>query len=330
MKQVCGKLEKTTLMPLDSPTGDMTRYKKELVLLVAWSLSAVFSSAGLEAQEANDYRQAMAQWHADREAQLKGPNGWLNLAGLYWLEPGVNTFGSAPDSDIVLAEGSAAARLGEFLLEEGNVTFRVEPGTEVFSNGETVTELPLVHDEAGEPTLLTHRSLGWYAIRRMERMGVRLRDYNHPFLEQFPGIESFPPDLQWRVQAKFIPYDEPRHLQVMTVVEGLGWDPVAPGTLEFEIRGEPMSLEAYRADDGLFVIFADLTMGETTYPAGRYLDAEAPGPDGTTILDFNKAYNPPCAFNEFATCPLPTRRNFLQMAIEAGEKYAKGLHALGI
>ena len=293
-------------------------------------LTTCFVAELVGAQEAAEYQRAMDQWHAEREARLKGPDGWLNLAGLYWLEPGANTFGSAPDSHIVLEEGLAAARLGAFVLEDGDVTFRAEPGAEIFSQGERVTELRLVHDEAGEPTLLTHRSLGWYAIGRMERMGVRLRNYDHPFLEEFPGIESYPADLAWRVEARFIPYDEPRQLQVMTVVEGLGWDPVAPGILEFEFDGEPMSLEAYGADDGFFMIFADLTTGKATYPAGRYLDAELPGPDGTTILDFNKAYNPPCVFNEFATCPLPTRRNYLQVPVEAGERYTEGLHALGI
>ena len=301
-----------------------------LILAASSFLTTCFAAELAGAQTAAEYQQAMEQWHSEREARLKGPDGWLNLAGLYWLEPGVNTIGSAANNDIVLNEELAAARLGAFMLEDGDVTFRAEPDTEILSGGEPVTELQLVHDEAGEPTLLTHRSLGFYAIGRMERMGVRLRDYDHPFLEQFPGIESYPADLQWRVEATFVPYDEPRQLQVMTVVEGLGWDPIAPGILEFEIGGEPMSLEAYGADDGFFIIFADLTTGEATYPAGRYLNAELPGPDGTTILDFNKAYNPPCVFNEFATCPLPTRRNYLQVPVEAGEKYTKGLHALGI
>ena len=308
----------------------MNAYAPGAVFLAVSSLTVGFAIERLEAQETADYRQAMAQWHREREASLKGPDGWLNLAGLYWLDPGTNSFGSAPDNDIVLPEGRASARLGAFVLEEGNVTFQAEPEAEVFHSGEPVTRIPLVHDEAGEPTLLSHRSFGWYAIQRMERMGVRLRDYNHPFLEAFPGIESYPADLQWRVEARFHAYDEPRQLQVMTVVEGLGWDPVAPGILEFEIQGQPLSLEAYRSGDELFIIFADLTTGETTYPAGRYVDADPPGPDGTVILDFNKAYNPPCVFNEFATCPLPTRRNYLQVAIEAGEKYGEGLHALGL
>lgn len=309
----------------------MYRNTSNVFVLAASGLLAICFAAELAgAQEAAEYQRAMDQWHNERETRLKGPDGWLNLAGLFWLEPGLNTIGSAPDNDIVLAAGTAAARLGAFVLEDGDVAFRAEPGAEIFSQGEPVTELQLIHDEAGDPTLLTHRSLGWYAIGRMERRGVRLRDYDHPFLELFPGIESYPADLAWRVEARFIPYEEPRQLQVMTVVEGLGWDPVAPGTLEFEIDGEPLSLEAYGADDGFFIIFADLTTGEATYPAGRYLDAELPGADGTMILDFNKAYNPPCVFNEFATCPLPTRRNYLQVPVEAGEMYTDGLHALGI
>ena len=309
----------------------MNRNTSNALIFAASSLlTTCFVAELVGAQEAAEYQRAMDQWHSEREARLKGPDGWLNLAGLYWLEPGANTFGSAPDNDIALDEGLAAARLGAFVLEDGRVAFRAEPGAEIFSQGESVTELRLVHDEAGEPTLLTHRSLGWYAIRRMERMGVRLRNYDHPFLAQFPGIESYPANLEWRLEATFVPYDEPRQLQVMTVVEGLGWDPVAPGILEFEFDGEPMSLEAYGADDGFFITFADLTTGEATYPAGRYLYAELPGPDGTTILDFNKAYNPPCVFNEFATCPLPTRRNYLQVPVEAGEQYTEGLHALGI
>ena len=308
----------------------MNRNALGTVVLFASSLAVGLTTARVEAQDAADYQQAMAQWHSEREASLKGPDGWLNLAGLYWLGPGSNTIGSAPNNDIVLREGQAAAGLGAFLLEDGNVTFQAEPGADVFHSGEPVTRISLVHDEAGDPTLLTHRSLGWYAIQRMERMGVRLRDYDHPFLKAFPGIESFPADLQWRVEAQFTAYDEPRQLQVMTVVEGLGWNPTAPGIVEFEIQGQPLSLEAYRSGDELFIIFADLTTGKATYPAGRYLDADLPGPDGTVILDFNKAYNPPCVFNEFATCPLPTRRNYLQVAVEAGERYSEGLHALGL
>jgi len=294
---------------------------------------AIWFFANSEAAEVEgiaEYEQSIAEWHAAREARLKGPAGWLNLAGLYWLDEGINGVGSAADSDILLPDETAPEHVGVFVLEDGEVDFRAAPGVDVFSGDERVTQLDLLHDEAGEPTILTSGRYAWYAIRRMERMGVRLRDYEHPVLSTFPGIETYPVGMPWRVNAEFKAYPEPRQIVVTTVVEGLGWDPIAPGVLEFELEGEQLSLEAYQSGDALFLIFADLTTGDETYPAGRYLYVEAPGPDGTTVLDFNKAYNPPCAFNEFATCPLPTRRNYLQVRIEAGEKYSEGLHASGI
>ena len=302
----------------------MNRYKLGTVLLAASLTFAGAVAESAKAQQTSDYAQSMAQWRAEREDSLKSPDGWLNLAGLYWLDHGVTRIGSAPDNDIVLADLPAPPRLGEFLWEERTLEFRAEPGAGVFSNGEPVTELSLVHDEEGEPTVLTHGTLSWHAIGRMDRMGVRLRDYNHPAVTAFPGIRSYPTESSWRVEARFEAYAEPQERVLSTVVEGLGWNPVAPGTLEFELGGEPLSLEAYAAGPGFLLIFADLTTGKTTYPAGRYLYAYAPGPDGITIVDFNKAINPPCAFTDFATCPLPTQRNRLPIAIEAGEQYAKG------
>ena len=298
------------------------------------ALSALFSSVGLllagaasgqaAAPEDSDYALEIAEWRAERETELKGPDGWLNLAGLYWLDEGKNSMGSAPGNDIVLADLPAAPRLGEFLVQGEDVVFRAEPGAEVFSNGDRVTELRLVHDEAGRPTVLTHGTLSWHAIHRMGQMGVRLRDLNHPAVSTFPGITSYPTDTAWRVAARFEAYGEPQKRILSTVVEGLGWQPTAPGTLEFEIGGEPLSLEAYAAGPGYLLIFGDLTTGKTTYPAGRYLYAFGPGADGAVMLDFNKAINPPCAFTDFATCPLPQPRNRLKIALEAGEQYAKG------
>ena len=277
-----------------------------------------------QAAGASDYAASIAEWRAEREEELKGPGGWLNLAGLYWLEPGVTRMGAAPDNDIVLSNLLAAPYIGVFGWENGVIDFRAEPGAEVFNNGEPVSQLRLVHDEEGEPTVLTHGSLSWHAIGRMDRMGVRLRDLNHPAVAAFPGIRSYPTDPAWRVEARFEPYAQPEQRILSTVVEGLGWNPAAPGVLAFELGGEPFSLEAYAAGPGFLLIFADLTTGKTTYPAGRYLYAFGPrGPAGTVTLDFNKAINLPCAFTDFATCPLPQRRNRLKVAIEAGEKYAR-------
>ncbi len=267
------------------------------------------------------YETALAEWRADRVARLKGPDGWLNLAGLYWLKEGANSFGAADGNDLVAPEGSAPPELGDFVVENGTVTFRSAPGADVLHGETPVTEILLADDQDKEATLLTFGSLAWTVIRRMDRLGVRLRDYDHPAINAFAGIEAFTAEPSWRLEARFEPYPEPRTIRVPTVVEGLGWEPTVPGTLEFEVQGQSLSLEAYRSDDEFMIVFADATTGDTTYPAGRYLAAALPGPDGTTTLDFNRAYNPPCVFTEFATCPLATPRNRLPVAIEAGEKY---------
>lgn len=300
-----------------------TRYAWGTFLFSVGFLVASGAAGQTAGPEGSDYVRSIAEYRVEREEELKGPDGWLNLAGLYWLGEGSTSMGSAPENDIVLADLPAPPRLGEFLVDGEEVVFRVEPGGEVFSDGEPVTELRLVHDEAGRPTVLTHGTLAWHAIHRMGQMGVRLRDLNHPAVSAFPGIKSYPPDAAWRVAARFEAYEQPQERILSTVVEGLGWKPVAPGTLEFEIGGEPLSLEAYAAGPGFLLIFADLTTGKTTYPAGRYLYAFGPGPEGAMVVDFNKAINPPCAFTDFATCPLPQPRNRLPIAIEAGEQYAR-------
>ncbi len=288
-------------------------------LLVAAVILAQPATGG-ESEPAR-YESALAEWRADRVASLKGPDGWLNLAGLYWLKEGANSFGAATGNDLVTPEGSAPPKLGVFVVEDGAVTFRAEPGVEVLHGESPVTEMLLVDDQEDAPPLLTHGSLAWTVIRRMDRVGVRLRDYEHPAIATFEGIESYPADPDWRIEAKFEAYPEPRTIRVATVVQGLGWEPTVPGTLEFEAQGQSLSLEAYRSDDEFFIVFADATTGDTTYPAGRYLAADLPGPDGSTVLDFNKAYNPPCVFSEYATCPLATPRNRLAVVVEAGEKY---------
>lgn len=297
--------------------------KPHRIVRSASAIAAIFALTATAQVSAQDsYEHELAEWRGQRVATLKGPDGWLNLAGLYWLEEGPNSFGASADNDLVAPAGSAP-KLGEFLVDNGAVTFRTEPGVDVFLGESPVTETLLVDDQEKEATLLTAGSLAWTVIRRMDRLGVRLRDYDHPAVTSFAGIETYAADLDWRIEARFEPYAEPRKIRVATVVEGLGWEPTVPGTLEFEAHGQALSLEAYRSDDGFLIVFADGTTGDTTYPAGRYLKADLPGPGGTTILDFNKAYNPPCVFSEYATCPLATPRNRLPLAVEAGEKYAE-------
>ena len=289
-------------------------------MLIAPGLSA----AEDDRPDASDYARSIANWQEQREAGLKSADGWLNLIGLVWLQAGTTSIGSSSESDIELTEELAPSRLGEFLLEDEQVWFETEPGVEVDSDDGPVTRIHMLDDQADTPTRLTYGRLVWRVIRRMDRFGVRLRDYAHPAVSAFAGPEFYPVDPAWRVEARFNAYAEPRRPLLTTVVEELGWNPVAPGTLEFELASESLSLEVYDLDDRFFLIFSDLTRARDTYPAGRYLYAEKPNADGVTILDFNKATSPPCAYTDFATCPLPTRENRLSLAIEAGEKYAKG------
>ncbi len=281
-------------------------------------------------QDVAAYRESVTSWHAARVEGLKATDGWLNLAGLYWLNEGSNTFGSGVDQDLVLPVDRVPAHTGEFVLRGDQVTVHVAPGVDVTSMGRAVNQLLLRDDESGDPTILTHGTLAFFAIKRMDRIGIRLRDYEHPALDAFPGIETYPIDTSWRVTAKLRLYPEPRRVAVATVVEGLGWDPLAPGVVEFEYDGEKHTLEVFESGEDFFILFADTTNGMETYPAGRFLSAERVNADGLTVLDFNKAYNPPCAFNDFATCPLPPRQNHLEIAIPAGERFSDALHAPAI
>lgn len=266
-------------------------------------------------------------WRAERLERLKGPDGYLNLAGLYWLAEGTTTLGSAADNDIVFP-ASAAARLGTLQVSADGVMLQVTDGVEVFSDGQPITSILVADDTSDAPVTIAHGSIAWTIIRRDERFALRLRDFEHPAIAAFPPIEYFPLDPRLRVAARLERFDVPRILAVDTVIEGLGWHPQSPGVLRFEIDGQALQLEAYESGDELFFVFGDRTSGVETYPAGRFLYAALP-PDGDeTILDFNRAYNPPCAFNDFATCPVASPQNRLAVRIEAGEKFDPELHAV--
>ena len=277
------------------------------------------------------YGEEIAAWHADRVRSLKSETGYLNLAGLYWLAEGEYRLGTAAAADLPLPPGTAAPIVGTLLVAAGSVRFRAAPGVDVRQNGGPLTGGALMDDSTDQADLLTHRRLGWFVIRRGERLGLRVRDFDHPALDVFPGIERFPVEPRWRVAAELQRYDRPRQLRVDTVVDGLAFEPVSPGVLRFELAGSAFELEVYGAegDDGLLVLFADATSGQSTYGAGRFLYAPWVDAQDRTVLDFNQAYNPPCAFNDFATCPVAPLKNRLPIAVEAGEKYSAELHVAG-
>jgi uncharacterized protein (DUF1684 family) len=271
------------------------------------------------------YEAEITEWRAGRLERLKSPDGYLNLVGLYWLGAQAARIGSAEDNDIVFPP-AAAAHVGTLIPQEAGVRLEVEPGVDVRSDGVPVTSILIADDTTDMPVTVTHGSLAWTIIRRDGRFAVRLRDYEHPAIAAFPPIESYPVDRRYRVTGELRAYAEPRIVDVNTTIEGLGYHPRSPGTVAFEIDGQSLELEAYASGDSLFFVFGDQTTGRETYPAGRFLYAPLPDQEGRTVLDFNKAYNPPCAFNEFATCPVASPRNRLPVRIEAGEKYDPVAH----
>ena len=206
-------------------------------------------------------------------------------------------------------------------------TLRSVTMTSTLARLAAVATLLLADDTTENPVTVTHGSLVWTIIKRDDRFAVRLRDYDHPAIAAFPPIEYFPITPELRVNATLREFDEPRILNVETVIEGLGWNPESPGVVEFEVDGETFVLEAYASGDELFFVFGDQTSGRETYPAGRFLYADWPADGEDTVLDFNRSYNPPCAFNDFATCPVASPQNRLATRIEAGEKFDPKVHS---
>ena len=265
-----------------------------------------------------EYIDEINDWHSRRIENLKKPNGWLNLVGLHWLEEGENTFGSGQDNDIVFPAGKSADRLGTVTLNDGVVELKVEPGVEIISGDDLVTSMTLENDMSDNTTMLTHGTLAWFIIKRENKYGIRLRDYEADLLSNFEGIERYPVNEDWRVEAQYVPYDPPKKLSIPSII-GTVSESDCYGKLVFEKNGETYSLDPL-GQQNLFLIFADQTNGNETYGAGRFLSVAPPDSTGKTFIDFNKAYNPPCAFTRYATCPLPPKDNYLKLEVTAGEK----------
>lgn len=267
-----------------------------------------------------EYITGVKEWHKKRIENLKKDNGWLNLAGLYWLNQGENKFGSDKKNDVVFPEGKAPLFMGSFFLKDSVVTIRINDGVEVFlENCESVTELELRHDQQKGTTILDHGSLRWNLIKRDDRYGIRLRDLDAMLVKNFPGIETYPVNDDWRIEAKFEEYNPPKEIEIPTIIGTIEKEK-SPGALIFEKEGSSFRLDVTDAGKSYFVIFADLTSGLETYGAGRFLTVDKADSTGKIYIDFNKAYNPPCAFTKYATCPLPPKQNHLKLEITAGEK----------
>ncbi len=300
------------------------RFRYGQIMLISVLLAAC-GAASTEFDLAS-YEAGLGEWREQRLASLKSPHGYLNLAGLFWLAEGSTRFGSDAANDIIFPHNSAP-RIGEFEVTDRGVFMRTEPSVDVRYEEIPVRSILISDDTTENPVTIIHGSLAWTVIKRDGRFAVRLRDFEHPAIADFPPIEHFPVDPDLIVTARLKLFEEPKVLNVETVIEGLGYRPQSPGVVEFEVGGETYSLEAYASGDELFFVFGDRTSGRETYPAGRFLYGQWPGDDGVTQLDFNRAYNPPCAFNSFATCPVASPRNRLATRIEAGEKFDPETHS---
>jgi uncharacterized protein (DUF1684 family) len=269
------------------------------------------------------YKLEVDTWHQERIESLKANNGWLNLAGLFWLKEGVSTFGSDDRNDIIFPKDKIPGEAGVFHLQQGVVTMTSVPQVEILANDKPIKSGVVFHpDSTGQPKL-SYGSLQWFIIKRDDQYGVRLRDLQSKVVEEFHSIDRYEVNPDYRVTAKLENPATPKKIAITNVL-GQTTDQDSPGTLVFTLQDKEYRLDALVEGDELFVIFGDPTNERETYPSGRYLYANKPGADGITILDFNKAYNPPCAFTPFATCPLPPSQNILPVAISAGEKNYKG------
>jgi uncharacterized protein (DUF1684 family) len=257
-------------------------------------------------------------WRASREARLRAPDGWLAVVGLTWLHQGENRFGSAADDDVVLP-AATPPHAGSFVLEGTTVRLTIPSGSPVTLNGKPATSRVLRTDVSATPDVLGVGSLTWQLIERGGRIGVRVSDRETPLRTSWLGTRWFAIDPAYRVVARL----EPREGE-MVVPDASGGKQTlkSPGTLTFMLGGKPQRLQPVLDgdDDGdQLVVFRDATSGRETYGGGRFVRARRQ-PDGTFVVDFNRAYAPPCAFTPYATCPLPPAHNRLRVAIPAGER----------
>jgi len=248
---------------------------------------------------------AVRAWWAARDERLRSPDGWLSLVGLHWLAPGENRFGSDEGNEIVLRGGGVPPQAGSLFVSDG-----------VARLGDRV----LADDTTGEPTVVDLGDLRMYVIRRVDRLGLRVRDRTAPALAAFRGMEHFPIDPDWLVRGRFEAVEAGREIEIVDVTGAVTREP-SPGAVVFEREGTSWRLDALPGDDPgtLWLVFGDGTNGTETYGGGRFLYTEPVAADGDVAIDFNLAYNPPCVFSPYATCPLPPPQNRLALRITAGE-----------
>jgi len=267
--------------------------------------------------------QEILQWRKARVGRLQAPDGWLSLVGLCWLEEGENNMGADPVSDVPLKAPGIPSKAAIIKLKNGVITLIPEPGSKISVNGKPVeapTQLKSDADPGGQDIVKVGRIMT-YVIKRGPQFAMRIKDPLAPTRIHFKGIEYFPVDPKFRTHATLESYPEPREVVISTAV-GIDQHLLCPGLLHFTLKGQKLTLQPWIDTAGqkdLFIVFRDTTSGKESYGAGRFLSAQL-AEDGTTTLDFNRAFSPPCAFTAYATCPLAPPENELPIAVRAGER----------
>jgi len=292
--------------------------------LAAILLITSCKSQSLETKGSPEYLEEIKKWDERRIERLKAPDGWLNLVGRTWLKPGVNKFGSAKDNDVIIESDKVPDYMGEFIFKDSTVVMKVYDGVKVLLNGNPVKEIVMIDDQKKDMTVFEYGTIRWTLIIRGDKYGIRFRDTESPLVKNFKGIERFPVNEDWKLTAQFEAYNPPKKIFVPNIL-GQIEEELSPGAVVFEKDGKKFRIDAIDEGDKLFLIIADKTSGEETYGGGRFMYVDKPDTSGNLILDFNKAYNPPCVFTKYATCPLPPEQNYLDLKITAGEKtYGEG------
>jgi len=296
--------------------------KKLLLLLSVFLISFLVNACkneNLETKGSPEYLEEIKNWDEHRLERLKADDGWLNLVGRTWLKHGENQFGSAKDNDVIIESDKVPDYMGVFLFEDSTVTMKVNEGVAILLNGESVKEMVMIGDEKKNMTVFQYGPIKWNLIIRDTLYGIRFRDLESEFVKKFKGIERFPVNEDWRVKATYEVYNPPKKIYVPNVLGQIDEEP-SPGVVVFTKDNQTYKLDAIDAGDKLWFIFADGTSGEETYGGGRFLYTDKADSNGNVIVDFNKAYDPPCVLTKFATCPLPPKENYLSLRITAGEK----------
>ena len=276
-------------------------------------------TGNISAQQLNSYELEIEQWKLDRIISLKKESGWLNLAGLFWLEQGSNSFGSGVKNKIVFPNGSIPEKAGNLNLINGVVTLINAKGVNIKVNDKIVKQRIIFSTDSVNTPIVSYGAYYWTIIKREDKIGIRLRNYNSKLVKNFNGTPRYATDSLWKLNAILKEPIVPTNIPITNVL-GQTIQMKLLGKLIFILNGEVISLDAVEEENQLFIIFGDATNGNQTYGAGRFLYADKPDAYGRTIVDFNKAFNPPCAFTPFATCPLPPKQNVISIAITAGEK----------